>query len=288
MISVTTYVVAQTIIEDDTIDITAVVQDPNQPPAGGGGGGGTNTTNAATVSMQGYTFPGAKLTLLKDGQVATTLVANPDGTFQITLNNLVFGTYQLSLFAEDQYGVTSSPYTVNVPASSTQPYVYANIILPPTFSANQVLVRLNDSLSVFGYAAPGATVTLKVPGSVTLGSAIADNTGFYRIEVRAQLAPGSYSLRVDASFAGGVSLLSKPVQVLIYDPLAPGAPDQPAPPSQYSSCVDYSNDRRVNLVDFSILLYWFGRERPPETVDCNGDRTVDIKDFSILMYFWTG
>jgi hypothetical protein len=44
----------------------------------------------------------------------------------------------------------------------------------------------------------------------------------------------------------------------------------------------------VNLVDFSILAYWYLKPNPDPKVDLNSDGIVDLVDFSILAYYWTG
>lgn len=59
------------------------------------------------------------------------------------------------------------------------------------------------------------------------------------------------------------------------------------------SCFKYdlNCDGRVNLVDFSILAYWWKRPLTAvakQRVDFNGDGKVDLVDFSILAYHWTG
>jgi len=40
-------------------------------------------------------------------------------------------------------------------------------------------------------------------------------------------------------------------------------------------------------VDFSILLYNWGIPKNP-TADLNGDGRVNLTDFSIMLYYWTG
>jgi uncharacterized membrane protein YgcG len=50
---------------------------------------------------------------------------------------------------------------------------------------------------------------------------------------------------------------------------------------------DINGDGKVNLVDFSILLYNWGRPKISK-VDLNGDNVVDLRDFSIMLYWWTG
>jgi hypothetical protein len=52
--------------------------------------------------------------------------------------------------------------------------------------------------------------------------------------------------------------------------------------------VDYNGDGRVDLVDFSILIFWFNKDSIPAHIDCNGDGVADIVDFSIVTYYWTG
>jgi len=49
---------------------------------------------------------------------------------------------------------------------------------------------------------------------------------------------------------------------------------------------DLNKDGRVNLIDFSILLFWWGKD--DMCCDQNQDGNVNIVDFSILLYYWTG
>lgn len=274
-------VIAGTVSSSDTLDVTAVVPGVNTNT--GGGGSGSNPT--ATVTLAGASFPNAKLTFLKDGAITTTLYANSDGTFQITINNLNFGNYQFSIYAEDPQGITSNPHTVNVAAFSSQPYAFSNIVIPPTISADQLLVKIGQTFTISGYAPAGASVSLDVPGGSQFGTTVAGPSGLYQILAHATGPSGVYSLRTKANLNGVNSLYSRPVQILFFTGQPPVPPN---PPPQYGVCVDYNHDKRVNLIDFSILLYWFGKGNPPNTIDCNGDTVIDIKDFSILMYFWTG
>ena len=54
------------------------------------------------------------------------------------------------------------------------------------------------------------------------------------------------------------------------------------------SPVDFNGDERINIIDFSILIYWFGQFEPPDVIDLNDDGIVDLFDFSIMAYCWTG
>ena len=53
---------------------------------------------------------------------------------------------------------------------------------------------------------------------------------------------------------------------------------------------DLNQDGSVNLIDFSILLFWWnsdgGASNPP--ADINRDGRVSLTDFSIMIFNWTG
>ena len=52
---------------------------------------------------------------------------------------------------------------------------------------------------------------------------------------------------------------------------------------------DFNCDGRVDLVDLSIFLYYYGRsDAGAARYDLNRDGTVDFPDISIMMYHWTG
>jgi hypothetical protein len=48
---------------------------------------------------------------------------------------------------------------------------------------------------------------------------------------------------------------------------------------------DLNCDGRVNLADFSILMYYWGTSWTP--ADTNKDGIVGLPDFSIMMFDWT-
>ncbi len=51
---------------------------------------------------------------------------------------------------------------------------------------------------------------------------------------------------------------------------------------------DLNCDMHVDLVDFSILLYWWNSKQSGIRADINKDGIVNLIDFSILLYWWTG
>jgi hypothetical protein len=53
-----------------------------------------------------------------------------------------------------------------------------------------------------------------------------------------------------------------------------------------SRTADYNCDGFVNIVDFSILIYWFDRMPVPPEIDLTQDDRVDLRDFSVMAYYW--
>jgi len=56
---------------------------------------------------------------------------------------------------------------------------------------------------------------------------------------------------------------------------------------------DVNRDGHVNLVDFSIMAYWYGKKLTLdfaviEKERLNGDGVINLTDFSIAAYYWTG
>ncbi len=52
---------------------------------------------------------------------------------------------------------------------------------------------------------------------------------------------------------------------------------------------DFNGDNRIDIVDLSILLYYYWRsDAAALRYDLNHDGVVDFPDVSILMYYWTG
>ena len=60
------------------------------------------------------------------------------------------------------------------------------------------------------------------------------------------------------------------------------------PPTKQIKKEDISSDGKVNLIDFSIMAYWYSRPSPPVKVDLNKDGKINLVDFSIMAYYWTG
>lgn len=62
---------------------------------------------------------------------------------------------------------------------------------------------------------------------------------------------------------------------------------EPKPTPVFKPTPDFNKDGKINIIDLSILLFWFGKTGS-EIVpyDLNEDSKIDIVDVSILFYHW--
>ncbi len=239
---------------------------------GGGGGGGT-----ANVIFGGRAYPRAFITLLKNGSVAATFLAENTGLFSRELTGLSGGTYNFGIFAEDSEGrrsVTLS-FTIGILGGTTT--TISRIFLPPTISLFPVEVERGDEINISGQVFPKSRVNIFISPGEIIKEIIATEEGkwAYKLDTT-PLTEREYQIRAKAFYGEGEqSQFSQAISFSLLLPKCQGA--------------DLNFDGKVNIVDFSILLYFWGQKKPANRcADINFDGIVNIVDFSIMMYWWTG
>jgi len=72
-------------------------------------------------------------------------------------------------------------------------------------------------------------------------------------------------------------------------PYPPKKPPLALPdPLSILSMIDLNGDNRIDMADFSILLFYYGQSGSQIAfIDFNRDGIVDLADVSILLYYWT-
>ncbi len=274
---------------------TQVTATPAAPPpsnegggGGGGGGGGSSPTGGGTgvVNLSGRAYPGSRVTLLKDAQIAVTTIAGPDARFTISLFNLSAGSYALSLYGED--GALRRSESVNFPVTVTANTStdIGGIFLSPTIAVDKAEVKRGDNLAIFGQSANQSTVTIQVNSEQEIfATAKADKDGIYLYNLdTAPLEFGDHSTRSKSAMAGEISTFSQRVPFKVGSANVLTAVEG----KKCDRKGNVNGDCKVNLVDFSIVAYWYNRPGPPSNVDINNDGKVTLIDFSIMAYNWTG
>lgn len=257
------------------------------PPSGGGGGGGGGSGYVAPVTsviFSGRAYPRSTVTLLKDAQVAATTIAGANANFQMTLSGLTAGSYIFSLYSEDYKGIRSSllSFPTNVAAGATT-YV-SGIFIAPTISVDKSEVKQGDNVVIFGQSVSSGEITISVHSDEEFfGNVKTDANGVYLYNFNTSpLEVGQHFTKARAASSGEISSFSKAVSFAV------GEKNVTAENEKTAVKGELNNDGRVNLIDFSIMAYWYKRPSPPAKVDLNGDGQVDLIDLSIMAYNWTG
>jgi hypothetical protein len=262
---------------------TAPVATPTPaPPSGGGGGGGggfippSGATGILTIS--GISYPQSTVTIYKDGAVVTSIQAGANAKFQTTLTNIPAGSHTISLNSQDPNGRKSLTisFVVNVTANTT--IALTDVLLPPTIDISATQLSKGDTLRIFGQAQPISEVSIHVFSDEIINKVIADSDGAYDLSFSTKpLAEDSHTTKSRAVISQLVSPFSQVLQFI----LGKGFGFKTA---------DLNKDGRVNIKDFSMLLYWWNTktEKGLLVADINKDGKVNISDFSIMLFQWTG
>lgn len=242
------------------------------------------------VTFSGRAYPNAKITLLKDGQLATTTIAASDSSFSISLGGLSAGDYILGVYAQDNKGNRSLFQAYPITVILGQNVNVSGVFIAPTLSLDKSEVRKGDSITIYGQSAPGAIITVVINSDhESLAETRANNIGNYSYGFNtASLPLGRHLAKTQASFQGAISPFSKLVTFIV------GTKNVVAPRiDELAGRSDVNGDGRVNLVDLSIAIYWYNRSASteikfPEFLDLNNDKKIDLIDFSIMAFYWTG
>jgi len=250
----------------------------------GGGGGGYVAPAETKINFSGKAYPKSTVTLLKDAQVAATTVAGTDASFTISLTGLSGGNYIFSIYSEDNKGNRSSLLTFPVGVTVGVITNVTGIFIAPTIDVDKEEVRRGENIAIFGQSLPEANITIQVSSDEEIFiSTESDSSGVYLYNFGTEvLNYGDHFTKSKTAKNGDISSFSRAVGFLV------GTKTVLKTKTQCGQGPDFNNDCRVNLVDASILAYWYNKPSPPARYDLNGDGKVDLIDFSILAFYWTG
>lgn len=266
-------------------DTAAPTPTPTPMPASGGGGGsgGGSWFLPATVEFRGLAYPSAVVNFLKDGANAGLTLADSNGNFSFVLSGLSGGTYNFGFWAQDKADRRSVTFTSQVTLTSGSTTKISGIVLPPTVSLSKNSVNLGEKLTVSGVSVPDSQVRIQVasePKDYLARSLL--NGDYSQIFSTLGLEKGIHTIKAKTEVlkTGDESIFSK---LLVF------GVGIPASQKKCFHGADINNDGKINLVDFSIMIYWWGRTLPENSiVDLNCDGLLNLADFSILAFHWTG
>ena len=230
------------------------------------------------VVIQGKAYPLSSVTVLQDGKIVTTTIADSQANFKVEITDITAGTWTFGIWAEDKEGRKSITFSFTTSVTSGMTTTISGIFIPPTIEIDKTLVQRGETLNILGITAPQSEISVFVssPEIVKKTKAGTDGTWFHPFDTT-PLDEGSHATRAKATSPEG--LLSTFSQTLAF-----------SVGREIVTVIkkaDINKDGKTNLVDFSILLYNWGIPKNLAT-DLNNDGKVNLTDFSIMLYYWTG
>jgi hypothetical protein len=257
------------------------------PTGGGGGAPFPPKPGLPEVVFEGWAYPLSKVFILKDGNVEAEIQTQVTAFFEYTVSDLEQGVYTFSVWAEDTDGRRSitdtSTFLVREGTRTT-----LSIFLPPTIELSKDTLDAGETLEIFGQGIPKSIIEAwiypSVPGQEALEEEVMKSVteaiqggSWTLLFDTSLLGKGTYEVKAKSSFSqAGTSEFGR----ILYFGIGE------APVVGLCERSDLNKDTKVNLVDFSILLYNWQTADP--VADINMDGIVNLTDFSIMMYCWTG
>jgi cysteine-rich repeat protein len=262
--------------------------------SGGGGGAGSGqqgirgaTTigkidfNGTTeVTIKGRAYPGATITVLRDGTVERVVEASGESDFSFTLTDQTPGITTFGFWALDRAGRKSITYSATFQVIQNAATTLSGILLPPTLAVVPEKIAPGGTVSFQGSAVPSTNIRAYVDtnekpeetkaavnGEWAISYDTAPLTGEAFHSVKAHyIDPANSELKSGYSKSTSFYVGTRDVKTGLQG--------------------DLNGDGLVNLTDFSILLFnWNAKSG---IADINLDGMVSLPDFSILLYYWTG
>lgn len=259
-------------ISNDQVVVSAIVASTTPP----------SSTNP-TVVFNGYSAPHGTVTVIRNGAVtAGTAAADSLAKFSLTLTDQPTGAVVYEVTGVDADGSTLSSVTFGLNLSVSTTTVINGVFLGPSIAVDKNGVKIGTPVTVSGTTAPGSAVTLNVHSVRALSYALtADAFGDWSKKLDTTvLGIGTHTAQAQALLDGTAASEMSGQVTFAVNPLGLFDGKPPA---------DLNGDGRVNIVDFSILLFYWRQTNPANArVDINKDGHVDLIDFSIMLYQWTG
>ena len=268
---------------------------PIIPPSGGGGGGGdfglgnnnSITSSTTKITLKGLGYPFARIVILKDASVGAEVTADADGNFQVTFP-VATGIYSFGIYALDKDGFKSPTFGFTVNSISGQTVTTSDVIVAPTIVADKTMVKVGNTIKFFGYSYPISSVNIQINSeNEILDQTKADKYGRWIYSLKADsLEVGDHTSRSQTVANKNIaSVYSQPLSFKVGDKDILSGNKGPL----CSTRGDINNDGKINITDFSILMYFWNKKNPANVcADINSDGRVDLKDFSVMLYWWTG
>lgn len=261
---------------------------PGSGSAGGAAGGSTGYLPGATelqetkVIMRGKSYPDADVHVLLDGKVIGIVRTDAKADFYFETTGITPGIGSFGFWSEDKSGLKSTLLTLTFRVISRAVTTISGIYISPTIEVDKKSVRHGENIKIYGQTVPETEVHIHIlSDKEIIQQTNSEKTGTWALNFNTTpLNEDFHTAKAlfQAAVEGNVIQSGFSRSVSFYVGKVGGEAVCPN--------ADLNKDGRVNLTDFSILLYYWGTDNA--CADQNQNGIVDLVDFSIMMYYWTG
>lgn len=241
--------------------------------------GGVDFVGETNVAIRGTAYPSATVTVLKDGDVVRVVEADSSGDFELSLADQTPGITTYGFWALDRANRRSITYAATFQVVQNAMTTLAGILIPPTLTVTPDRVTPGGTVSFEGSAAPNSELRAYIDAGQDPEVAAALGSGAWSIAYGTATLTPEMSHTVRALYLRDQSELKSGYSQLVSFYVGNGEPTD-------GVTADLNKDGKVDLADFSILLFnWNTRTA---SADINSDGVVSLPDFSIMLFNWTG
>lgn len=279
-----------------TMNCEARADEGGLPGGGGGGLGGGGSAGApvgfipganqpysTNVIIRGKSYPSTDVHILLDGKVLGIVKSDNKADFYFETKEVTPGVTNFGFWSEDVFGLKSTLLNLTFRVVSGAATTISGVYISPSIDVDKKSLQKGENIKIFGQSVPSTQIKVHVNSAVEhIIQTNAAETGKWELTFNTEpleddfhTAKSMFEVKTDE---GQIVKSGFSKSVSFYINKTPGK----------SACpnADLNKDKRVNLVDFSILLYYWNTNN--NCADQNTNGKVDLVDFSIMMYYWTG
>jgi hypothetical protein len=277
------FIIADSVSLSSVINVSAQVLNQSS----GSSGSQLGIKIPTSINFSGKTHKGALVFLLKDGEIVATTISNSSGNFSVNLFNSQTNIYTFSLYSQNIEGNKSSFFSFPIYITAGTNVNISNIYLSPIINVDKNQVEKGNNLIIYGQSIPNSQISILLNNKTeNLYQTYANNDGSFIYNlITTNLNIGLYQITSKLFYNNQYSPFSLNI------PFVLGNNNQDKDQVE-KSCLtirgDLNCDGRVNLIDFSIMIFWYKKPNPKPLVDLNSDGIVNLVDFSIMASNWTG
>lgn len=279
------------------INCEALAHEGGTPGGGASGGGGrsggadsastgfdpgADTQKVTKVVIRGKSYADSDVHILKDGVVLGIVRSDPKADFYFESSEITPGIVNFSFWSEDKGSTKSALLTLTLRIISGATTNVTGVYIAPSIDVDKKAVKQGEQIKIFGESVPNSDIQIHINSAVEhVKRTQSKEKGDWELtfdttplEEDFHTAKAFFEVKADTNVikSGFSKLVSFSVNHAGGTAVCPEA--------------DLNKDSRVNLTDFSILLYNWGTDNACSDQNQNGK--VDLIDFSIMMYYWTG